>query len=124
MNPHYTDIPLNDAGRYSTAAGDIEPGTVLYVLGLLNTTIDNPNTTVSKGKLKHIAAQLIARNAMLERENNVLKAELLKINALANTASLTIDTQKPLTEEQKRIFSELTSIGTSLSIGTKGFPGL
>lgn len=60
--------------HYLTESGGIEPGTVDYVIDLLNKTIDNPNTTVSKSKLKHIAAQLLARNALVERENDVLRA--------------------------------------------------
>jgi hypothetical protein len=77
------EMPMNQAGtHYTTPSGDIEPATVDHILDLLSKTIDNPNTTVSKGKLKHIASQLLARNAMLERENEVLKVELAKVHRL------------------------------------------
>lgn len=118
------EMPMNQAGtHYTTPSGDIEPATVEYVIDLLSKTIDNPNTTVSKGKLKHIAAQLLARNALLERENNVLKAELLQIKTLAATTSVTIS-DAHLTEKQKLAFAEIVRTGTSLSIGTERFPGL
>lgn len=115
-DPRYIELPLNDAGHYTTASGDIEHGTVEYVLGLLNTTVDNPNQTVSKGKLKHIAAQLLARNALVERANDVLRhsvlelqIEIVRLQKLANTTSVTIDTSK-LSAENIRQIKELIEL--------------
>lgn len=101
-DPRYIEIPLNDAGHYTTAAGDIEPGTVEYVLDLLNKTVGNPHQTVSKDKLKHIAAQLLARNAMVERENDVLRkriaaltTELAEQKAMQLVTEVRIDNMDP-----------------------------
>jgi len=114
-DPRYIEIPLNDAGTYTTAAGDISPDTVEFVLDLLNKTVLNPNNTVSKDKLRHVACQLLARNVMLEKRDDALMArigglegqlreannertlllgQVAHFQAQANTTSLTLDTSK------------------------------
>lgn len=123
-NPRFIDVEptLNDAGCYTTPAGDIEPGTVEYVIDLLSSTIDNPNNTVSKGKLKHIAAQLLARNVVIEKQNRALQIKVRELElanklTLSKITSVTIS-EANMTEEQKRTFTEILSTGASLSRGT------
>lgn len=82
-DPRHIDMvhPTTDEGHYITACGNVAPDTVEYILDLLNRTVGNPYQTISKDKLKHIAAQLLARNVLVEKDNDALRAQVAALTA-------------------------------------------
>ena len=127
-DPRHIDMvhPTTDEGHYITASGDIEHGTVEYILDLLNRTVGNPYQTISKDKLKHIAAQLLARNVLVEKNNDALRAqvgelaaELAKLKELANTTSVSLDVGKITIEDVDAMNNALVK----LHVSGRGFLG-
>lgn len=80
-DPRYIEHGDTPAGSepYATACGPIDHDTVEYVIDLLNKTVGNPHQTVSKDKLRRIAAQLLARNVLVEKKNDVLTARVAEL---------------------------------------------
>lgn len=67
---------MNDDPRNIPADEDLS-----YIHDLLKATLRNPNTCVSKGQLKKVAEQLLARNVLLENSNMFLRGRIDQLSS-------------------------------------------